>query len=236
MARRKDLKPGSINRYLATIRTILRRAEREWDWLDKAPAIRLRPEPKRRVRWITPEEAVRLLQALPPHAADATEFAFLTGLRQANIFGLTWKQVDLNRRILWIFADQAKGKKDLSIPLNEAAMAVIRRQQGKCSTHVFSYEGRPMKRPDSSTWQRACEKAGITDFRFHDTRHSFASWHVMNGTDLHTLMELGGWSSYEMVRRYAHLSGEHLRQAAERLTLPLRSNVIPLERGRKETG
>jgi integrase len=219
MAKRKDLKPASINRYLATVRTILRKAEREWDWLEKAPAIRLRPEPEGRIRWITQEEAAQLLAVLPEHLAAATEFAFLTGLRQANIFALTWKQVDLDRRTCWIYADQAKGKKDIVIPLNEAAIEVIKSQVGKCATHVFSYAGKPMKRPDIETWRRACKKAGISDFRFHDTRHSFSSWHAQRGTPLHVIMELGGWNSMKMVLRYSHLANSHLAEYAENSAL-----------------
>jgi integrase len=66
---------GTVNRYLATVRTILRKAEREWGWIDKAPAIRMRIEPRKRIRWIGRDQAQRLLAALPPHLADAGVFA-----------------------------------------------------------------------------------------------------------------------------------------------------------------
>jgi integrase len=68
-----------------------------------------------------------------------------------------------------------------------------------------------------SAWERSLCRAGIADFRFHDLRHTWASWHVMNGTSLQELMELGGWKSYEMVLRYAHLAPEHLSSAAKRI-------------------
>ena len=88
---------------------------------------------------------------------------------------------------------------------------------------MFTYAGHPIKRPDILTWQRACQKTGITDFRWHDLRHTWASWHVQAGTSLQTLMELGGWSSYDMVLRYAHLAGEHLHSAAGNIvTIQLR--------------
>ena len=68
-----------------------------------------------------------------------------------------------------------------------------------------------------SGWKRALGRAGITEFRFHDLRHTWASWHVTNGTSLQELMELGGWKSYEMVLRYAHLAPDHLSHAAARI-------------------
>ena len=68
-----------------------------------------------------------------------------------------------------------------------------------------------------SAWKRSLKRAGIESFRFHDLRHTWASWHVMSGTNLQELMELGGWKSYEMVLRYAHLEPEHLSSAAARI-------------------
>jgi integrase len=68
-----------------------------------------------------------------------------------------------------------------------------------------------------SGWKRALRRVGITDFRFHDLRPTWASWHVTNGTSLQELMELGGWKSYEMVLRYAHLAPDHLSRAAARI-------------------
>jgi integrase len=61
------------------------------------------------------------------------------------------------------------------------------------------------------------ERAGIGDFRWHDLRHTRASWHVQQGTSLFALQEMGGWESASMVRRYAHLSAEHLAPYADRL-------------------
>jgi len=68
-----------------------------------------------------------------------------------------------------------------------------------------------------NAWERSLRHAGIEAFRFHDLRHTWASWHVMSGTSLQELIELGGWKSYEMVLRYAHLAPEHLSAAAKRI-------------------
>ena len=68
----------------------------------------------------------------------------------------------------------------------------------------------PIRRVNNREWKQPLEKAGIKNFRWHDLRHTWASWHIQNGTPLSVLQELGGWESSEMVRRYAHLSAEHL--------------------------
>ena len=85
---------------------------------------------------------------------------------------------------------------------------------------MFTYKGKPVTKANNHAWRKALVRAGIEDFRWHDLRHTWASWHVQQGTPLYVLQELGGWSDYEMVRRYAHLSAEHLAQYAESLTRP----------------
>ena len=69
--------------------------------------------------------------------------------------------------------------------------------------------------PDNGTWKSLIKSAGIEDFRFHDLRHTWASWHIQNGTSLQELMELGGWSSFKMVLRYAHLDSTKLQDVAK---------------------
>src|SRR5882724_7931796 len=122
---------SNANRYIALIRAILRRAEREWDWLERAPALRLYPEPKRRIRWLTPEQVQKLLVLLPDHQRDIVIFALGTGLRHGNVIRLEWSQVDLERKVAWIYGDQAKGGRDIHVSLNDTALGVLRRQLGK---------------------------------------------------------------------------------------------------------
>ena len=100
--------------------------------------------------------------------------------------------------------------------------AVLRwlRESAQLGTHpqyVFTYKGNPIGQCNTKAWKNALERAGIENFRWHDLRHTWASWHVQNGTSLQELQLLGGWSSFEMVLRYAHLSSDHLRAAANRI-------------------
>jgi len=208
---------ATVNRMLALVRAILRKCVGEWEWLDRAPQVRMLRVPTRRIRFLTHEEARRLLAELPEHLADMAAFSLATGLRAANVTGLQWKQVDLARQLAWIHPDQAKARKAIAVPLNTEAMALVRKQVGKHLTHVFNFRGKPIKQVSTKAWYQALERAGIEDFRWHDLRHCWASWHVQSGTPLFALQELGGWESPEMVRRYAHLAADHLAPYAERL-------------------
>ena len=206
-----------MNRTLELLRAILRKCVNDWEWLDRAPQVRMLKEPTRRIRFLTRDEAQRLLAELPEHLADMAAFSLATGLRASNVTGLQWSQVDVVRRLAWIHPDQAKARKAIPVPLNAEAVALIGKQVGKHLTHVFSFRGRPITQVSTKAWYAALERAGITDFRWHDLRHTWASWHVQNGTPLFALQELGGWESAEMVRRYAHLAADHLAPYAERL-------------------
>lgn len=221
---------SNANRYLALIRAILRRARDEWGWVESIPFVRLYREPKGRVRFLTPEEARRLLSELPPHLRDMAEFSLATGLRQRNVSYLRWEQVDMARRVAWIYPDEAKAGKAIGVPLNAAARDVLTRGLGRDAVYVFTYEGKPVARCSTKAWKLALARAGIErSFRWHDLRHTWASWHVQNGTPLRELMELGGWASYEMVLRYAHLAAHSLSGAACRIDGTLASQSAETE-------
>ncbi len=218
--RAEGVSNATVNRSMEVVRAILRKAANEWEWLDRAPAVRMLPEPKRRIRWLTQEEAERLIGELPEHLAEMVRFSLATGLRKANVTGLEWSQVNLGRRIAWIHPDQAKSRKAIGVPLNAEAVLVLRRQMGKHPRFVFTHRGNPVKNVNTKAWKAALGRAGITDFRWHDLRHTWASWHAQAGTPPNVLQELGGWESADMVRRYAHLSPDHLAEFAERLSQP----------------
>jgi integrase len=216
-AKRKEVTASTVNRYLALIRALLRMACYEWEWIDKIPRVRLFPEPSKRVRWLSPEEAARLITELPTHLADMAAFALATGLRQRNVSYLKWGNVSLERGTAWVDAQASKSRKAITVPLNEDAMRVLKRRIGQHPEYVFTFKDKPVAKTSTQAWYKALKRAGIEDFRWHDLRHTWASWHVQRGTSLQELQELGGWASFEMVLRYAHLGGEHLKAAASRI-------------------
>lgn len=195
--------PATYNRLMAIIRAALRIAKQR-GWIDAVPALVQKHEAPAEARALTAEEWGRLREELPEHLRDMAEFAIATGLRFANVSMLEWERVDLDRALAWIPGPQAKARKAIGVPLPPAALRLLRgREQGY--PWVFTYQGRPVWRI-STAWRKACARAGLPGLRFHDLRHTWASWHAMNGTPLDVLQQLGAWRTRSMVERYSHLT------------------------------
>lgn len=216
-ARLKEGSKSTCNRYLALIRAILRRARDEWEWVDKVPKVRLFKETNSRERSLTVSQAKLLLAELPEHMREIVLFSLATGLRQRNVLRLEWRQVNLELRHAWIEGWQSKNRRPISVPLNETALDVLKRQEGKHSERVFTYRGNPMNSANTKAWHAALKRASIENFRWHDLRHTWATWQRQAGTPTHELQSLGGWRTGAMVERYAHLAPDHLAHAALRL-------------------
>lgn len=203
-------KPSTVNRRSQLLRAILRKAQADWEWIDRVPRLRMLKEPEGRTRWLSRDEAARLLAELPEHLRSMARFSLATGLRQGNVKGLRWAQIDLERCRAWVTAEEAKGRRAIPVPLNVEAMQVIEEHIGRHPQFVFTFQGKPITQVGTKAWRGALQRAGIENFRWHDLRHTWASWHAQNGTPLHVLQALGGWRDPAMVQRYAHLSMEHL--------------------------
>lgn len=189
------------NRYLALIRSILKAAVNKWEWLDRAPYVEVYKESSGRIRWLRPEEAQRLIDAARPrYFADLIIFSLNTGLRQANVLGLKWNQVDIERRVCWYYADETKSGRALGV-----AFVFVNKR------------GNPMKDINSRDWKETLKKAEIENFTWHDLRHTWASWLVQRGIPLRVVQEMGGWQTLAMVQRYSHLAPEHLHEHAQLL-------------------
>ena len=117
--------------------------------------------------------------------------------------------------------------------MNRDAVAVLEGERGKHEQFCFTFRGRPIRYELTNTaWQNAVRKAGLSDLRFHDLRHTWASWHRQAGTSTGELKELGGWKSRVMVDRYAKFAMHHLVAAAARIESKCAENVPKLARFR----
>lgn len=206
--------PATKNRTVALIRAILRAAEREWEWIDRAPALKTYTENNKRKVRATRQEMERLLAALPEQYHGPFRFALLTGLRKSNVFGLRWDWVNLDAKTVWVEGMYAKNGDRITVPLSQAAIDLIKRYEGLHPVYVFG----SMERVPPKTWKRAVAKAGLAEgFRWHDLRHVWASWHLDSGTSKPELMELGAWKTPSMVDRYATPARAALIQRAEEI-------------------
>lgn len=212
--------PGTVDRYMACLRAVLRKAADEWGYLTKAPKVPMYNIEKGEPEWLTRAQFRRLKAQLPPHLKLAAEFAVLTGLRMRSMLGLTWDRVDLRRRRAWVPGTAMKGKRALGIPLSSEAVRVLRQLKTlhPDGPRVFQYEGAPVDDCNTAAFEKARARAGLPEtINWHSLRHTFASRAVQNGVSLHELMLLGGWRTYASVLRYAHLAPDHLAQAAEKV-------------------
>lgn len=228
--------PGNYTRYRNRLHAIFQMAKDD-GLIVEVPALRkweaARTAP---VQWVPQEKFPDLLRELAPHQRPMVLFAVHTGLRQSNVLGLTWDRVDMERRIAWVHAIDTKGNKTINVPLNDTALSVLRGQAGEHDRYVFVYQGRPIQEIKTA-FQKACARAGLGELivepcklnksgerrtykglRWHDLRHTFASWHAQSGTPPQVLKELGGWSSLQMVERYMHLAPSHIASFANNIT------------------
>jgi integrase len=229
-ATKKD-NPSTYNRTISIIQTALTLANKRG--YTKPIALVKRKPNSVKMRFLTHDEWARLERELPTHLNLIATFSINTGLRQANALNLQWSQVNLDNAMAWISQTDTKNKKPLGVPLNKKAIEILKSCKGKHKEYVFTYKGEPMT-GIKKAWNNALVRANIdvvtklnkkgkeyttSTFRWHDLRHTWASWHVQNGTPLAVLKELGGWHSMEMVMRYAHINPSHLKQYAD--------NIVP---------
>ncbi|MGC6411076.1 tyrosine-type recombinase/integrase [Pasteurella multocida] len=221
----EKVSPSTQNRYRTSIMRALNLAKQA-GWVDSIPYVEKNEEPKKRIRWITHEEASRLLENLyVDWMRDVCSFALMTGARMTEILSMTWDKIDFSRKIAIVTSDVAKSGRARALPLSREALSFLRmRETKRMSDYVFHRgNGKFVSDIDRDIFYRATEKANIKDFRFHDLRHTWASWHVQSGTPLLVLKELGGWETIEMVQKYAHLNAGHLLNYANQVKFPSNS-------------
>lgn len=209
---------ATVDRMMGTVSAVLHKCV-QWRHLEHAPKVAMyRPAPDE-PRWLTPEEFERLCEELPVHLELAARFAVATLLRMRAMLRLTWERVDLENKRAWVPRRHQKASRTFGLPLSSEAVRVLRelRKLNPEGAHVFQWMGRPIDDCNTLAFQKAVQAAGVGPLRWHDLRHTGASWAVQSGVTLQELMLLGDWKSYSMVLRYSHLAPSHAASAAERV-------------------
>lgn len=216
--------PSTVVRYMAALSHAFTTAVKEWGWIDDSPMRRVtKPkEPRGRVRFLSDEERVRLLEECKKSDSQylytAVVLALSTGGRRMEILGLSWKDIDLNRGIITLH--ETKNGERRALSLTGHALDLMKQlskiRYGHCN---LVFPSKSLKAPvDLRTpFENALKRAEITDFRWHDLRHCCASYLVMNGASLAEIAEILGHKTLQMVKRYAHLSDDHTSKVVARM-------------------
>jgi integrase len=226
--------PSTVNRYLAAISHAFTVAMNEWGWVDENPLRKVtKPsEAEARVRFLSEDEQDRLLAACKKSRQKVLYpvvcLALATGMRHAEIFNLFWEHptfppeggawgiVDLARKRLVLYRTKNGSQRVLGITkTTEAAISLLNRTEG--SPRLFPGKNADEALNTREAWTNALARAKIEDFRFHDLRHSSASYLVMDGASLAELAEILGHKTLQMVKRYAHLSDSHVAGVLEKM-------------------
>lgn len=200
----------TIRRDLAFLSSMCTMATR-WGWLDTNPVTafgkRTLKEARPRTRFLSHAEYEAVLTNAAVHVRPAITLAVETGLRKEELFSLTVSAIDLSRREIRL--DQTKSGVPRSVPLTDAALAIIRAllgQQGRPKTpYLFAKDDGNRYADMKKGFNAACRRAKIVGIRWHDLRHTFASWFVQSGGDLYHLSRILGHSTVQMTTRYSHL-------------------------------
>ncbi|MFC2157551.1 tyrosine-type recombinase/integrase [Acidobacteriota bacterium] len=215
--RRQKVSAATVNRELANLKNMFTMAL-EWGMAKSNPAkgVKRLKEPPGRIRYLRIEEIEVLVQACANHIKPIVIIAVNTGMRKGEILKLRWDCVDLRNRNVVIL--NSKNNESRIIPINKTLYNEFERLCGKKrGEYVFANpDGQPYG-DIKKGFTGAVRRAGIEDFRFHDLRHTFASYLVMSGVDLRTVQQLLGHKDLKMTMRYSQLSSKHVQESIERL-------------------
>lgn len=227
--RLKEVKPATVNRSLSYLKHAFKMAI-EWGFLKDNPASSVKKlrEPSGRVRWLRPIEVEELIECSNERLKSIALFAINTGLRAGEIKKLKWNDIfmksldsdmvfnnSVNIQYLdyskgGVFVRESKNNSSRIVPMNDMVLKIIKELPRK---NDFVFEGKGFR----GSFEDARIKAKLSDFVFHDLRHTFASYLVMNGVDIRTVQYLMGHKDIKMTARYSHLSQGHLQNAVDKL-------------------
>jgi len=215
----RGIKPGTVNRYLAALKTTLRHNKQPWDHIN------LQKEPQGRIRVLSDEEETTVVnlfrntvhksrRAYFSDMGDLTEVLVDTGCRLSEILKITYQDINFETNLLtsWI----NKGEKPRSIPMTTRARGILLERKNRGLTRPFALNIDQAER----AWTWARKTMGLeedTEFLIHALRHTCASRLVNKGVDLYVVKEWLGHSSIQVTEKYAHLSPHKLVNAAKTL-------------------
>jgi len=215
---------STVNRYMSTLSHAFSVAFKEWGWLDDNPfrKVSTLKEPRGRVRFLDDDERKDLLEACKDHSNvlyTIVVIALSTGARKGEILSLRWSQVNLNKGMITI--NDTKNNERRSIPLQGHALDLVN-DLGKVrrldTDLLFPSKTNSDRQLSIDTiWKGIIKESEILNFRFHDLRHSAASYLAMNGASIAEIAEVLGHKTLQMVKRYAHLSESHTSKVVEKM-------------------
>ncbi|MFN3265107.1 MAG: tyrosine-type recombinase/integrase, partial [Aquificaceae bacterium] len=217
----------SIDKELMVIHAIFSKGKELGLYKGEIPRIPYyRAKAREIVRFLTPEEAQKLLSACPLHLKRIVLFVLNTGCRANEALSLKWEDVDFKTGCLRIHASQTKTKTHYTILMNSTVRELLedikkeQEEKGLKTDYVFlNSQGKPYGRQGyRRAFKNACKKAGLQDFRFHDLRHTFASWVAMKTKDIYLVQRLLNHQKIDTTKRYAHLTQEYMVNALEEIS------------------
>lgn len=220
----KERSPATVVRYLAALSHLFTIAVQEWGWLEDNPMRKVRKpkEPRGRVRALSDDERKVLLEACRKssnkYIYSVVVLALSTGMRQGEIMNLRWQDIDVeNGRIT---LHETKNNERRSIPLTSRSLELLTNYSKvrRLDTDLL-FPGKNPKKPVliRAPWLVVTKEAKITDFRFHDLRHSAASYLAMNGATLIEISAILGHKTLQMVKRYSHLTEQHTAKVVAKM-------------------
>jgi integrase len=223
--RGKPRSPATVCRYLAALSHAFTIAVTEWQWLEISPMrhVKKPTEPRGRVRWLDDNERARLLAACQESSNQwlylCVVLALSTGMRQAELMSLKWADLDLKAGFLILH--HTKNNERRRIPLSGLALELLKEHSKlrRLDTPLLFPGNVHADKPIDlrAPWEAALKQAGINDFKWHDLRHSCASYLAMGGASLTEIGAVLGHKSIAMTQRYSHLSENHVAGVLEQM-------------------
>jgi integrase len=213
---------STVSRYLASLSHVLSTAVREWQWMHENPCLKVK-KPKAapgRIRYLSREELSRLAEECKKSQNSDLYLIFLialtTGARKSEILGLKGKNIDLENH-LFLLLDTKNGD-NRTLPISDQIFEMIKARAINRDSFLFPSQKDP-NQPTCirSAWEAAVKRAGLSDFRFHDVRHTTASYLTMSGSSTREVAEILGHKSMQTTKRYSHLANAHKKTLVNRL-------------------